>query len=94
MKLVLVAVATALVAAGGAGGAPAAHTFPKLLVHEHGRSTTIEIVHDDLDDAAADLAILAPPGPGHSRELRCFGARVPLLRRSLNRPQGRACAPR
>ena len=62
MKLVLVAVATALVAAGGAGGAPAAHTFPKLLVHEHGRSTTIEIVHDDLDDAAADLAIYAPAG--------------------------------
>jgi hypothetical protein len=62
MRLVLVAVATALVAAGGAGGAPAAHTFPKLLVQEHGRSTTIEIVHDDLDDAAADLAILAPAG--------------------------------
>jgi hypothetical protein len=62
MRLVLVAVATALVAAGGAGGAPVAHTFPKLLVQEHGPSTTIEIVHDDLDDAAEDLAIFAPAG--------------------------------
>jgi hypothetical protein len=62
MRLVLAAVATALVAAGGAGGAPAAHTFPKLLVQEHRRSTTIEIVHDDLDDAAADLAVYAPAG--------------------------------
>jgi len=62
MRFVLVAVATALVATGGASGTPAAHTFPKLLVHEHGSSTTIEIVHDDLDDAAADLAIYAPAG--------------------------------
>jgi hypothetical protein len=62
MRLVLAAVATALVAAGGAGGAPAAHTFPKLLVQEQGHSTTIEIVHDDLDDAAADLAVYAPAG--------------------------------
>ena len=44
MRLVLAAAATALVVAGGAGGAPSAHTFPKLLVQEHGRSTTIEIV--------------------------------------------------
>jgi hypothetical protein len=62
MRLSLAAVATALVAAGGAGGAPAAHTFPKLLVQEHGRSTTIEIVHDDLDDAAAELVIYVPAG--------------------------------
>jgi hypothetical protein len=60
MRLALAAAAITLVVAGGAGGAPAAHTFPKLLVHEHGRSTTIEIVHDDLDDAAADLTIYSP----------------------------------
>ena len=62
MRLALAAVTAALVAAGGAGGAPVAHTFPKLLVREDGPRTTIEIVHDELDDAAADLTIYSPAG--------------------------------
>ncbi len=62
MRLALAAVAAALVVAGGAAGAPAAHTFPKLLVQEQGPTTTVEIVHDELDDAAADLTIYSPAG--------------------------------
>jgi hypothetical protein len=45
-----------------AGSAPAAHTFPKLLVHDRVGSVTIEIAHGDLDDPAAELTIYVPRG--------------------------------
>lgn len=64
MRTALVAIAAGFLVAGGAGATPAAHTFPKLLVREEGASITIDVAHDDLDEAAASLTIYAPAGYG------------------------------
>ncbi len=62
MRRLLPAAGVALLVAGSAGAAPAAHTFPKLLVRDAGSTVTIEIAHDDLDEAAARLTVYPPAG--------------------------------
>ena len=58
----LLAAGAALLVAGAAGGLPSAHTFPKILVRDEGTAVTIEIAHDDLDEAAARLIVYPPAG--------------------------------